>query len=164
MWKDYFGPQCRVYGIDIEPECRVYENDGVQVFIGDQASRHFWREFKRVVPHVDILIDDGGHQFIQQAVTLEEMLPHIRPGGVYMCEDVHERDNEFMAYVSGLADGLNAFEVRPGGEVTCKMSAFQRSISSMHFYPFLIVIEKPTNPTDYLMAPKHGTEWQPFLG
>ncbi len=29
MWKHYFGEQCCVYGINIAPECRAYERDGV---------------------------------------------------------------------------------------------------------------------------------------
>jgi hypothetical protein len=59
----------------------------IKIFIGDEEDRKFWRRFKAEVPAVDIVIDDGGHQTQQQVVTLEELLPHLRPGGVYICED-----------------------------------------------------------------------------
>src|SRR5262249_25898809 len=39
------------------PNCRIYEKDGVRIFIGDQADRSFWREFRQKVPILDIVID-----------------------------------------------------------------------------------------------------------
>src|SRR5436190_5798105 len=77
MWRDYFGDKCTIYGVDILDQCRSYESENVKIFIGDQQSREFWRGFKSKVPHVDILIDDGGHLAEQQIVTLEEILPHL---------------------------------------------------------------------------------------
>jgi hypothetical protein len=107
MWRDYFGPRAYIYGVDIEPRCKVYEHDRVKVFIGDQADKSFWREFRTRVPKLDIVIDDGGHEYEQQLTSLEELLPHLRPGGVYLCEDVHGAFNRFASYVGGLAHKLN---------------------------------------------------------
>jgi hypothetical protein len=162
MWKYYFGSQCSVFGIDIEPACKAYEADKIKIFIGDQSDRHFWREFRKEVPKVDILIDDGGHIPEQQIVTLEEMLPHISPGGVYMCEDVHGEHNRFAAYVSGLGQALNAAK-RGEAQHEVVPSSFQKFIASIHQYPFVTVIEKTSAPVARFSAPKHGTEWQPFL-
>lgn len=164
MWKHYFGPGCRLYGVDIEPACRVYEDENTRVFIGDQADRAFWQGFKRDVPKVDVLIDDGGHHPEQQIATLEEMLPHLQPGGVYVCEDVHGTQNGFSAYVRGMVDDLNA-QSGPPIQETLGFSAtpFQRAIHSVHFYPFVCVVERHADPPEALVAPKHGTEWQPFL-
>jgi hypothetical protein len=88
MWKEYFGEDATIYGVDINESCRAYEDDRTKIFIGDQADRSFWANVKKSAPHIDIVIDDGGHLAEQQCVTLEEMLPHIRPGGVYLCEDI----------------------------------------------------------------------------
>jgi hypothetical protein len=162
MWKYYFGSRCSVFGIDIEPACKAYEADKTRVFIGDQSDRDFWREFRKEVPKVDILIDDGGHIPEQQIVTLEEMLPHISPGGVYMCEDVHGEHNRFAAYVSGLGQALNAAK-RCETQHEVLPSSFQKFIASIHQYPFVTVIEKTSSPVTRFIAPKHGTEWQPFL-
>ena len=65
----------------------------MEVFIGDQADRAFWKQFKEKVPAIDIIVDDGGHQVDQQVATLEELLPHLRPGGVYLCEDIQHTLN-----------------------------------------------------------------------
>ena len=32
MWRDYFGPKAHIYGVDINPDCKVYERDGIKVF------------------------------------------------------------------------------------------------------------------------------------
>ena len=168
MWKAYFGPRCHIYGVDIEPACKAYEGDHVRVFIGDQADRSFWNEFKTQAPRIDIVVDDGGHLPEQQIVTLEEMLPHLSPGGVYLCEDVQAEFNDFAAYVRGLSDSLNAQcltqPLTPATQqIDSPVNAFQRAIHSVHLYPYVTVIEKNAQPVEQLVAPKHGTEWQPHL-
>ena len=157
MWKTYFGPRCHVYGIDIEPACKSYEGERVKVFIGDQADRGFWKIFREQVPLLDILIDDGGHLPEQQIVTLEEVLPHLRAGGIYLCEDVSWVHHRFAAFVAGLAGNLNAWNGEPG-----YTTGFQRQIHSIHQYPFVTVIEKCDRPMDRLIGERRGTVWQPF--
>jgi hypothetical protein len=161
MWRSYFGPNCHIHGVDIEDSCKVYENDYTRIHIGDQADRGFWRRFRQNVPIVDILIDDGGHLPEQQIATLEEMLPHLRPGGVFICEDVHETHNKFAAYAHGLGHGLNACEDR--GALQTKPNRIQTAINSIHLYPYVVVIEKAGVPVNMFSCPKHGTEWQPFV-
>lgn len=162
MWKQYFGSECRVHGVDIEEACRSYEDRTTTIHIGDQADRTFWSRFKRDAPNVDVLIDDGGHTPEQQIVTLEEMLPHLRPGGVYICEDVHGVSNEFAAFAHSLAAELNAMTYhRPDHGIRSEITPFQSAVDSIHFYPYMVVIEK-SNLKRTLVAPKHGTQWQPF--
>jgi cephalosporin hydroxylase len=163
MWKDYFGPRSKMYGVDIEDSCKVYEEKGVKVFIGDQADRSFWRRFKQQVPILDIVIDDGGHAPEQQIATLEEMLPHLRAGGVYICEDVHGIHHHFAAYVSGLTSDLHCITGTAGEILAATPTDFQRAVRAIHSYPFLVVIERAETPVQEFVAPKHGTEWQPFL-
>jgi len=167
MWKHYFGPRVKIYGVDIEPSCKAYEDDQVKIFIGDQADPEFWRSFKREVPHLDIIIDDGGHEPQQQIVTLEELFPHLRPGGVYLCEDITGKDNLFAAYLGRLATHLHSYAWQadhedPERRLQSPPTSFQRTVHAMHLYPFVAVMERARYPVD-LVAPKHGTQWQPFL-
>ena len=169
MWKNYFGPRCEIYGVDIEPACKAYQNGSVKVFIGDQGDRSFWRRFKHEVQYVDIIIDDGGHLPHQQIVTLEELLPHLRPGGVYICEDIHGTLNPFAAYVYGLAQNLNAGDLakkNADNSERCLVygaSAVQSAVRSIHLYPFVTVVERTETAISELVSTKHGTQWQPFL-
>ena len=163
MWRSYFGDHCHVYGVDIEEACKAYENEHVTVFVGDQSDRGLWRSIRSSVEGIDILIDDGGHTPEQQQTTLEEMLRHLRPGGVYLCEDLDGSFNGFSAFASGLVNELNAFSQIPGPLLQSGVTQFQAAVHSIHFYPYVVVIERHAVPPSGLSAPKHGTEWQPFF-
>jgi Methyltransferase domain len=153
MWRRYFGDKCHVYGIDIEPACLAYKTDGIDVLIGDQSDRQFWSKVRKSVPRVDIIVDDGGHHPEHQIVTLEEMLPHVSAGGVYLCEDIHNAPNYFASYVAGLASQLNS----------SRALTFVDGVDSIHLYPFVALFEKTRQPRGPMKDEKRGTQWQPFL-
>jgi hypothetical protein len=162
MWREYFGDAAHIYGVDIEPACHVYEAPNTRIFIGDQGDKAFWKSFLEEVPSLDIVIDDGGHMPEQQIATLEALLPHMRPGGVYLCEDIHNRLNTFLSYIDGLSRNLHV--MKGEGLVEHEPSGCQRLINSVHLYPYVAVLESRAELLEVLTAPKHGTEWQPFLG
>ena len=159
MWKTYFGERATIHGIDIQEACRVYEGDGVHIHVGDQADRAFWRRFKEDVPFVDVLIDDGGHHPHEMRVTFEELFPIVRPGGVYICEDIIN-GNEFLAYLGGLSEHLMTYEstslAEPG--VASSAGGFQQSVQAVHLYPFVAVVERTLQPVRRLPVPeaRHG--------
>lgn len=160
MWRDYFGRGSRIVGVDLAPECRAYENEVTTIVTGDQSDPGVHRQVAVAAPEgIDVVIDDGGHQPHQQRAALEGLLPQLRPGGVYIVEDVLGRDNSFNAYIDGLARHLYSYGERP---YTYPTSAFQSTIDSVTRYPFVVVIEKRPAPLEQLSAPRHGTEWQPF--
>jgi hypothetical protein len=164
MWRQYFGPRCRIYGVDIDERCRVHENNWTRILIGDQGSRDFWTRARAELPPIDILIDDGCHQPEPQIVTLEEMLPHMRRDGVYLCEDIYGGpQHDFYDYVAGLAQYLNQCgDARnPGREKSEGMipAPMQNGIASVHLYPLVCVIEKAGSAVPDFIAPRKGTEW-----
>jgi SAM-dependent methyltransferase len=158
MWHEYFGSGTHIVGVDIEPACRAYADDTTSVLIGDQADPRFLDDVVAAAPQgYDIVLDDGGHQSHQQIATLEAVLNHIRPGGVYICEDIHTAGHAFHSYIAGLARNLHWF-----GGLRMDTTPFQAAIDSVSLYPFVVVIEKAATARDRLEAPKHGSEWQPF--
>jgi cephalosporin hydroxylase len=169
MWRNYFRDLIEIIGVDIEPMCKRYERPGVQILIGDQADRKFWAKFREAVPSFDIVVDDGGHEPHQQIATMEELLPYLNPGGVYICEDVHGVRNQFVQRIYGLADELNSvlrFEAdhdNPDRRLAVKASAVQGLIDSITLYPFVVAIELRERRMGELVAPKRGTQWEPFL-
>jgi cephalosporin hydroxylase len=151
MWREYFGRGARIVGIDLDPRCRQFEEDSVSVMIGDQADRGFLAEVRTRYPHVDIVIDDGGHQMVQQITSFEELYPHIQPHGVYLCEDLHtsyyppygggyRRDGTFIQYATGLVDQLHAwYSTEPD---RFRVDEITRSTHGLHFYDSVLVVEK----------------------
>ena len=97
----------------------MYESENVSVFIGDQEDPAFWDKFiKEGWRCDDIVIDDGGHTHGQMIVTMEKMLPHLRPGGVFICEDIQGLHHKFTEFACGMVSELN----RVWGQKTRKPS------------------------------------------
>ena len=155
MWKEYFGPGARIVGLDIDPRCSRFEEEQISVMIGDQADRGFLAEVRRRLPHIDIVIDDGGHTMPQQITSFEELYPHLQPNGVYLCEDIHtsyaphygggyRRAGTFLEYGKGLIDRLYAWY---SFEPEFAVDALTRSTYALHFYDSVLVVEKrPMKP------------------
>lgn len=98
MWREYFGPKARIIGVDFNPNAKKWEKDGFEIFIGSQSSPEFWEEFFAKVGSVDVLLDDGGHTYVQQIITTEMVLDHIKDGGMLVVEDTH------TSYMNGFGD------------------------------------------------------------
>ena len=140
MWKNYFGEKAKIVGVDIDPRCKQFEDEQISIEIGSQDDEKFWAAFKAKYPRVDILLDDGGHTMNQQIVTFRQMFPHIKDGGLYMCEDCHP--SSYIEFTKNLIDELNAFHTRgvlPPTENTLNMGG-------IHFYDSVVVIEKTSLP------------------
>jgi hypothetical protein len=156
MWRDYLGPQSHIYGIDIDPECKALEAEGIDVMIGDQADPAFWKQFLSAAPTIDIVLDDGGHAADQQAVTLEHLLPRLSPGGVYLCEDIHGSFHAFHSFVDGLTRPLSNIGLPDQDNPA---SVLHQHVASVHRYPLMTVIEKPAWSPLGFEAPRHGSDW-----
>jgi hypothetical protein len=164
MWRQFLGGGASIYGVDIDPGCRRSEQEGVTVFIGDQADRAFWACVRAETPPLNVVVDDGGHTPEQQRVTLEELLPHLAVGGVYMCEDLHGDRNRFLYYIHGLSQALCAGKPRaspsdPKRSNFSKATPYQAAVHSIHLYPHLVVIERRDQPLDEFVSLKQGIDW-----
>ena len=89
IWKEYFGPQSRIIGIDINPECKKFENDEFEIIIGNQSDPIFWDKFFNKVGKVDIILDDGGHTNLDQVITTTKCVEKINDSGLLIIEDTH---------------------------------------------------------------------------
>lgn len=154
LWRDYFGSKCEVIGVDISEACKQYEGENIKVCIGDQGDRDFWHRVTKGEGSIDIVVDDGGHAPEQQIVTLESLLPHMSPGGVYVCEDVLGLNHTFRNYVNSLVNELNA--------VGNNANRTQKVVHSVHHYPYMVVIEINEKYVSEFKAEKKGSEWEPM--
>lgn len=89
MLRDYF-PNAIVYGIDIEDTASL-NSERMKTFVADQSDRKQLQAFLDFSggEAFDIIIDDGGHAMHQQQISFGFLLPHLRPGGYYIIEDLH---------------------------------------------------------------------------
>jgi hypothetical protein len=114
MWKNFFGEKARIIGIDLNPEAKKWEEYGFEIYIGDASDTYFWDIFFKKIGKIDILLDDGGHTYSQQVVTVESVLNYIKDGGLLVIEDIHTsylrgfgpRRYTFMKYVKTVLDKI----------------------------------------------------------
>lgn len=122
-WAEIF-PNAEVLGTDsysttIEP-CRPF-----RVLIGDQGCPGDWLEIIPQLPPLDVVIDDGNHQPHGQCVSVAALWPILKPGGIYIVEDVADPHT------------INLFRSMPGLEV------FDLSATSGRADDRLVVARKP---------------------
>jgi hypothetical protein len=155
MWSRYFGPESKIYGIDIDRNCLnlKYDNPNIKIMIGDQSSPEFWDKAIAEIGPIDAIVEDGGHHMDQQIVTFEKVFPVITSGGVYICEDTHtsywddysggyKNMASFVEYSKNFIDVLNYNHMRNGhGQIEEKKN-MSEGLSGLFFYDSMTIFEK----------------------
>ena len=146
MWREYFGKNARIIGIDLHPNAKELEKHGFEIYIGSQSDKNFWRNFYTKVGKIDILLDDGGHVNDQQIVTLSESVNNINDDGIIMTEDVHTSyfkkfgnpsKYSYINYSKYLIDVVNS----RFPETEIKKNNFRNKIYSISFYESIVAIK-----------------------
>ena len=98
LWLEYF-PNAKIYGYDIfeygyDELQRLQEGnpflDRSVMFKGDQSNVEHLNKFKSEHGgNFDMIIDDGGHTMEQMQTSLNHLWDLLKPGGVYVIEDLH---------------------------------------------------------------------------
>jgi len=93
-WRDYF-VNSDIIGADLDDFSDV--NDGrIKTMKVNQELRYnnethngLHSIIEKFGDNFDIIIDDGGHTMLQQQVTLGFMFKFLKPGGLFIIEDLH---------------------------------------------------------------------------
>jgi hypothetical protein len=91
LWQTYFGPGTHVVGVDIDAECKRFEdaNRSITVRIGSQADSAFLRSLVDEFGMFDIIIDDGSHMVDHQITSFNALFGDgLKAGGIYFVEDL----------------------------------------------------------------------------
>jgi SAM-dependent methyltransferase len=149
MWKRYLGPHAQIVSIDINPECKKFEEDQIAFRTGNQCDLSFLETLLKEFGTPNIVLDDGSHGMSDVVETFKFLYPRTACDGVYIVEDLHtaywsefggglKREGTFIELCKGLIDELNANWSR--GELL--PTDFTRSTLSMHFYDSMAVFER----------------------
>jgi hypothetical protein len=149
MWKRYFGPHAQIVGIDVNPECKSFEEDQIKIRIGSQSDIDFLQKLLDEFGTPDIVLDDGSHIMSDVVETFRFLYPRTSSTGVYLVEDLHTaywdeyggglgREGTFIEVCKALVDELNADLSRGALPAT----DFTRSTLSMHFYDSIVAFER----------------------
>ena len=86
-WAEYF-PHAQVIGADIDPDARRFAGGRIAVEVADQSDAAQLVALAAAHGPFDLVVDDGSHVWTHQILTLRTLLPHVRPGGLYVLEDI----------------------------------------------------------------------------
>lgn len=158
MWREYFGPEAVLYGIDIDPACAQFDGKAGKVRIGSQDDPAFLAGVVDEMGGVDVVLDDGSHVMAHVRASLAVLFPRLSIGGVYMIEDMHTAF--WRAFGGGFRWPRNIFHDmrriiddmhRPYHGHADRMPGIGPLVSGLHVHDSIIVLEK-----DPVFAPVHS--------
>ena len=149
LWREYFGPEASIYGVDVNPQCAEFADAPTQVRIGSQADPEFLRSVVSEMGQPNIIIDDGSHVAKHQQVSFETLFPLLAPGGMYVIEDMHtaywrgeweggyKRGGTAVELVKQLIDDMHGWWHRRSPRL-----AKREDIVAIHIHDSITFIEK----------------------
>jgi len=143
MWQDFFGKNAKIIGIDFNPEAKKWENYGFDIYIGDQSDENFWKSTLDKIGNINVLLDDGGHTYEQQRVTVESALKNIVDGGLLVVEDTHTSymkdfgGPSFFSFISYAKNKIDKSNYRFSLFINNK--DYEKNIYSISFYESFVV-------------------------
>ncbi len=116
-WKEFYY-RSNILGIDINPDCKKYEEERIKVEIGSQADNVFLLDIMRDYGLFDFILDDGSHMNEHVIYSFEHLFESIKSGGVYAIEDIgtsywedygggFRKPHTSVEYFKRLADDVN---------------------------------------------------------
>jgi hypothetical protein len=117
-WRDYF-TNGSIYGLDLQPDTQFTETR-IQTIQSDSRNPMLVsQELARLsLYEFDVILDDGSHLLSDQIATLQVMFKYLKPGGIWITEDIHvpNADN-FIIQANELLGKLPMFLLYPKGAV-----------------------------------------------
>lgn len=154
MWQEYF-PQGRIIGADIDTNASKYADDRITIVIVDQSKVVDLIKLGREFGPFDIVVDDGSHCWDHQTTTLQCLFPYVKPGGLYILEDIHTSFGEqgypfkgsasisAFQYLSRLVEYTVADEFLDiDGEDDAFIRSYASHVESVTFYRHTAVVRR----------------------
>ena len=80
-----------IIGCDIDNKCENlnYDDKRIKIIVGNINSNEIYNKISSLNNQIDILIDDGSHITSDIIISFIKYFSIIKPGGVYIIEDLH---------------------------------------------------------------------------
>jgi hypothetical protein len=88
MWEEYF-PNSIIYGLDIDDKSEFDTNRIVTNLLDQSNNEHLEYFSNNIGVEFDFIIDDGSHHISDQQLTFFYLFKLLKPGGLYIIEDLH---------------------------------------------------------------------------
>ena len=92
LWEELF-PEAEIFGIDIRPDALRNERR-IRSWQCDQSNEAQLRAVAAEIEgNLDLVVDDGSHDWEHQKLTARVFVPELSPTGAYLIEDVVVRED-----------------------------------------------------------------------
>jgi hypothetical protein len=170
MWRELFGKNSRIIGLDLNPSAKKWEKDGFEIYIGDQDDPNFWKTTLSKIGSFDVLLDDGGHLYTQQITTVTSVLDSANERAIIIVEDTHtsymdgfgNKKWSFMEYCFEIVNRIN----QRSSAIT-NPSLVENRIHSINFFESIVAFridraksKNKSYPTDNLGEDSHAIDYR----
>jgi hypothetical protein len=164
MWRENLHPQTVIVGIDINPDCKQFDDpdNNVHVRIGGQQDPNFLQEVNAEFGPFDVILDDGSHMTSHMVDSFRSLfLSALAEPGAYIVEDVHSNywkpyrnsSMSFVDFIAVLVDAMHAHYPDAEGELNFRTDRTSRlrevsvpritpKLSSIEIHDSIVVIRK----------------------
>lgn len=88
MWKEYF-PNAQIIGLDIDENCKRFEEDRIKIYIGSQNDADLAKLIvKESGGGFDVICEDASHVNSLSILSYELYWPWVKRSGFYIMEDL----------------------------------------------------------------------------
>ncbi len=149
MWREFFGEDATIFGVDIDPNCKQYDGLFGEVRIGSQDDKEFLESVVKEMGGVDIVLDDGSHIMKHIRDSLDILFPLLSYEGTYFIEDLHTcywgtfgggygSKNSFFETVSDIINDMHRWYHLH----SIKKPQISKNCSAIHIHDSIVVFEK----------------------
>lgn len=154
LWREYFSSS-KIYAIDINKDCKQYEDDRIKIFIGNQSDINFLETVIQQIGELDIVIDDGSHLIADYVTSFNYLFPKLKNNGLYIIEDTNYDGGrkDFIDFIEFLVNGVTFNRIpnigdrikaisHYGNKITSKLTEVQSIIYNISMYNNIIFIRR----------------------
>jgi len=100
LWRDFF-KNGKIVACDINTnQCEKYFNEKnperIDFVTLDQSKTEDLENLTKLYENVDVILDDGSHKMRDQQITFSKLFKMLKPGGIYILEDLHTSLEVFL--------------------------------------------------------------------
>lgn len=167
-WEEWYY-NSKIFGIDINSDCKRFSENRVTVEIGSQIDETFLTNLMNTHGPFDLIIDDGSHFNYDVVFSFEKLWSSVAPGGIYVVEDActsywdyygggYKNEKSIIEYFKNVVDDINfrgidsSSEIKNARRDKYLIDDYKKQfpsaiidIESITFLNSIIIIKKKTN-------------------
>jgi predicted O-methyltransferase YrrM len=172
IWAKYLPSAERIVGCDIDERCHAlkYDDPRIHVVVADATKPSTRDRVISIVKQFDVVIEDGSHVPSDVVNAFIQYWPHVRPGGVFIAEDLHcdyfpghrgsvkrnDIANRFFAQLIHIINHEHWAEAMPPGDLFASFpmvsaataTSWIDTIASVSFHNSVAIVRKAATIAD----------------